>query len=56
MERGAELTDIAYRAMADAIRPGATDLEVYNATWRVVLEAGGKYFFSYSAPPQCPTR
>lgn len=45
MERGAELTDIAYRAMVAAIRPGATDTEVYNATWRAVLDAGGKYFF-----------
>lgn len=47
IRRGAALTDLAMRAMVDAIRPGVSERDVKAATVRAVMEAGGALCFQW---------
>jgi len=66
LQRGAELTDVAIGALADALRPGATDHEVLAGTEHAYVSRGGLHQIHYlgitsmddpvvSVPAQWPT-
>ena len=57
IQKGAEFTDIAMEACLKAIKPGVKEWEVFAATWKSALEAGGAYMFQLlgSTPMNNPT-
>lgn len=66
LQRGAELTDVAIGALAEALRPGATDHEVLAGTEHAYVSRGGLHQIHYlgitamddpvvSVPAQWPT-
>lgn len=57
LQKAAEYTDIGMEACLKAIKPGVKEREVFAATWKAVLEAGGAYMFQLlgSTPMDNPT-
>src|SRR5262245_52385080 len=55
-ERGAALTDLAFRALLDAARPGVTDHELFATIHHAYLKEGGTFYFSWlgSTPMEDP--
>lgn len=45
--RGAELSDMAFRALVDATRPGVADYELFAAIHHSYLKEGGTFYFSW---------
>ncbi len=46
-ERGAALSDLAFRALVDAVRPGVVDHELFAAIHHSYLKEGGTFYFSW---------